>query len=281
VERFAIVTCVVLLAACGSGDATPDANPDDLDGDGVQNAQDNCPMRANVDQHDEDADAVGDACDNCPTIANADQRDTTEAGVNMQSPDGVGDACDLRPALSGDHIASLSPFADPAEADRWTGSGWTIANDVASATSDAQWQWKKSNQGGGAILVAEISELALGSGGEVTLAVDGDGVNGGAACTLREPEQLIARDLAGGATAMTTVTITAPATLVTWRLVYLQGTETLAKVTCRVTSAGATHTVEAPLADSIVVGNQALVARAAMTAVSSLVLYTSPGPRTP
>src|ERR1043165_3738060 len=97
VERFAIVTSVVLLAACGSGDATPDANPDDLDGDGVQNAQDNCPMRTNVDQHDEDADAVGDACDNCPTIKNVDQRDTSETAVNMQSPDGVGDACDLRP----------------------------------------------------------------------------------------------------------------------------------------------------------------------------------------
>jgi len=38
----------------------------DYDGDGVPNAQDNCPMIPNADQDDADGDGVGDACDECP-----------------------------------------------------------------------------------------------------------------------------------------------------------------------------------------------------------------------
>src|SRR3954447_17436608 len=129
---------LLLIAACGDDATTgPDANPDDLDGDGIANASDNCPNRANVDQHDEDSDAVGDACDNCPTIANANQRDTTEAAANGQFPDGVGDACDLRPGLSGDKIAAAGLFADAAEASAFTGAGWTIDTDAANAAGDA------------------------------------------------------------------------------------------------------------------------------------------------
>lgn len=256
----------------------PDANPDDLDGDGVSNAQDNCPTRGNADQHDEDHDGVGDACDNCPTVANANQADSSEAATNGQFPDGVGDACDLRPSLAGDKIASLSTFADATQAARWTGSGWTIAGDAASSTGTAQWQSKASALGDGAILVAQIDSVMLASGGELTLAVDGDGVQSGAACTLRDTGELVARDLAGGASATTTApALTMPFTLVTWRSI-LNGA---ASVTCRVTVNGMTRTIEAALADTTVVGNQALVATGATSSVTSLVLYTSPGPKSP
>ena len=54
---------------------SPDMAPDmdrfpaeDRDGDGVLNAQDNCPDRANPDQVDRDRDGVGDACDVFPTF---------------------------------------------------------------------------------------------------------------------------------------------------------------------------------------------------------------------
>ena len=56
---------MLAIVACGHSSAGPDANPDDLDGDGLANAADNCPRTPNVDQHDEDSDGVGDACDVC------------------------------------------------------------------------------------------------------------------------------------------------------------------------------------------------------------------------
>lgn len=57
----------------------------DQDGDGVDDASDNCPMKSNPDQGDEDSDGLGDACDNCVALANADQLDAND--------DGIGDAC--------------------------------------------------------------------------------------------------------------------------------------------------------------------------------------------
>uniref|UniRef100_A0A8C5BHD4 Thrombospondin 4 n=1 Tax=Gadus morhua TaxID=8049 RepID=A0A8C5BHD4_GADMO len=58
----------------------------DADGDGIPNEQDNCWLKANVDQRNSDKDTHGDACDNCRHVENADQRDT--------DGDGKGDACD-------------------------------------------------------------------------------------------------------------------------------------------------------------------------------------------
>ena len=59
----------------------------DADEDTVFNADDNCPLDANLDQTDQDVDGHGDACDNCPIVANASQLDT--------DTDGSGDMCDL------------------------------------------------------------------------------------------------------------------------------------------------------------------------------------------
>lgn len=78
----------------------------DSDGDGVNDADDNCPDTANADQTDSDGDGVGDACDtaepvdsdgdgvaddedNCPQTANPGQADA--------DADGIGDACDSTP----------------------------------------------------------------------------------------------------------------------------------------------------------------------------------------
>ena len=60
--------------------ATP--NPNDVDGDGVRNARDNCPTVANANQLDRDADGVGDVCDSCPDLSNqaADQSCTLLEG---------------------------------------------------------------------------------------------------------------------------------------------------------------------------------------------------------
>jgi len=81
-----------------------EACPEDTDGDGVCDDEDNCPDTANADQADSDGDGIGDACeesdceadidedgicdadDNCPMTANADQAD--------HDMDGMGDICD-------------------------------------------------------------------------------------------------------------------------------------------------------------------------------------------
>lgn len=65
--------------------------PNDWDGDGVLDGNDNCPRNYNPDQADEDEDGVGDVCDNCQTTDNPDQEDADE--------DRHGDACDNCPIL--------------------------------------------------------------------------------------------------------------------------------------------------------------------------------------
>jgi alpha-tubulin suppressor-like RCC1 family protein len=59
----------------------------DTDGDGVPDADDNCPNTPNPGQANSDPDAYGDACDNCPGESNTDQADS--------DGDGAGDACDV------------------------------------------------------------------------------------------------------------------------------------------------------------------------------------------
>ena len=58
----------------------------DRDGDGVPDAEDNCPTVANWSQDEVDEDGVGDLCDNCPNDHNPDQSDA--------DADNIGDLCD-------------------------------------------------------------------------------------------------------------------------------------------------------------------------------------------
>ncbi|MCB0640870.1 MAG: thrombospondin type 3 repeat-containing protein [Phaeodactylibacter sp.] len=73
--------------ACGSGTGNTD-----IDGDGISNANDNCPFIVNPDQADGDGDGAGDLCDNCLVIPNPDQADI--------DGDGLGDLCDNCPGNS-------------------------------------------------------------------------------------------------------------------------------------------------------------------------------------
>ncbi|MBW1808827.1 MAG: lamin tail domain-containing protein [Deltaproteobacteria bacterium] len=68
-------------------DLVETVDPNDLDGDGIVNADDNCPNDYNPEQeNDLDTDTVGDVCDNCPNLDNDAQDD--------EDSDEVGDACD-------------------------------------------------------------------------------------------------------------------------------------------------------------------------------------------
>ncbi|MBI1225140.1 MAG: VWA domain-containing protein [Bacteroidetes bacterium] len=87
----------------------------DADGDGVEDALDNCPYNPNPEQADTDNDGVGDACDNCINNPNTNQIDTDGDGVGdvcdncVLTPnahqidsdgDGVGDVCDNCPTVT-------------------------------------------------------------------------------------------------------------------------------------------------------------------------------------
>ena len=67
-------------------------DPDDIDGDGIADTEDNCQGLGNPQQLDVDGDGVGDACDNCRFIDNLVQIDI--------DGDGVGDACDNCPGVA-------------------------------------------------------------------------------------------------------------------------------------------------------------------------------------
>jgi hypothetical protein len=100
-------------------DVAIDAPSNDLDGDGVPNATDNCPTVANADQADEDGDALGDVCDPCPPSTNAADDDN----------DGVANDCDPHPSVAGDHIALFEGFHNGVPSG-WTFNGtWTVMAD--------------------------------------------------------------------------------------------------------------------------------------------------------
>ena len=109
-----------LFINCGD---CPEGDGTDGDGDGVEDACDNCPEDSNSDQADRDGDGVGDACDDCPDEPGTggfgcpdapcfDQPDPDDDGVrgdcdncpDTPNPlqedtdqDGFGDACDFCP----------------------------------------------------------------------------------------------------------------------------------------------------------------------------------------
>lgn len=283
---------VLAIAACGHGASGPDANPDDLDGDGVLNANDNCPERYNVDQHDEDGDGVGDVCDNCPTIANPNQADVGESAIPLQLPDGVGDACDLRPGLAGDQVFAFYPFSDPAHDAAWTAAGWIVGNDDATANGGAQWTSPHNAKGYGLAVRAQFDSIvwdtpATGTPatGRISLGTDGDAVNGGGICALeadRDGDMLDELHVyeVGGADKTQSLGVALDGTqhveLIAWRSIdelHNSGT-----ITCIANVAGTKTKIQIPTIDTDVIGDHGVAAIAVHAVATSVIVYTSPGP---
>jgi len=75
-------------ASCLSDEPCLDSG--DSDGDGIQNAQDNCPTVSNASQVDGDGDGAGDACDGCPNDPAKTSPGACGCGVADADSDGDG-----------------------------------------------------------------------------------------------------------------------------------------------------------------------------------------------
>ena len=271
-----------MLVSCSGQPSGPDANPDDLDGDGLLNAQDNCPQMFNADQHDEDHDGRGDACDNCPANANANQADSTEVAV-MMFTDGVGDACDLRPALAGDKLVHFYSFADPMQGSAWTGTGWSIRDDAVHANLGAHWQSNGGTTGDGLMVRADIASIAFATQtGTLAIVVDGDGISAGAACAIDGNGMVRALEIGGAFNAVALpFALDEPFAFLAWRTIMDTSTGRVAKISCRASRGTAMAEAEATLTDDIVSGAQVLDASDVVVDINALSVYTSPGPKNP
>ncbi len=96
----------------------PDAPDGDMDM--VPDYADNCPGDKNKNQRDLDGDGVGDACDNCPLLANT----TQDHGHDT---DRVGDLCDPHPDKDKDCVLLFDSMHDMAT----FGTMWTVVADPA------------------------------------------------------------------------------------------------------------------------------------------------------
>jgi len=69
-------------------DVSPPDDPNDQDGDGQPNTEDNCPTINNADQADSDEDGMGDACDPNPTVSGSFSEDSDIIDIESGSASG-------------------------------------------------------------------------------------------------------------------------------------------------------------------------------------------------
>jgi hypothetical protein len=262
------VAHLCLLFACGGGETV---SPD---------ARRSCAETA--DPHDEDGDGFVDACDNCPAIEN-NQADTTEIAMRAFA-DGVGDACDPRPGVSGDDLHAFHSFASDAQASAWTGSGFSIEGDALHVAGQASLTSARPAPGdGGLYVLAQISSITFGGTGALSITLDGDGIGAGATCTL-DALGVTATEVGGASSSESFVTAIEPMqpiTFVAWRTVVLTPTGRAAEVRCRATRGGVTKEARVMLTDDLVSGTYLISVSDASSAIASLSVYTSPGPKNP
>jgi hypothetical protein len=131
-------TCQLVggMYTCTDGPGTgPDARTidgpaDDVDGDGILNAVDDCPTVYDPAQDNEDGDRFGDVCDPCPIVADADP-------VADADGDGVSDPCDPHMTTPGDKIVLFEGFDHGTPANTLDSGMWTFAGGDSTLTSAA------------------------------------------------------------------------------------------------------------------------------------------------
>ncbi|MFW5966196.1 MAG: hypothetical protein ACOCV2_01705, partial [Persicimonas sp.] len=103
-------------------------DPDDRDGDGIPNDEDNCPSESNPDQEDADDDGIGDACDPCPDYPNEGNTGCPSSTYEVWSGEaGMGDKILLRDvvvtAVNGDEAVFVQHPSDSDDYDGVENSG--------------------------------------------------------------------------------------------------------------------------------------------------------------
>ncbi|HUQ06871.1 MAG TPA: thrombospondin type 3 repeat-containing protein [Kofleriaceae bacterium] len=130
--RFWLVAgCLLVPAACLRETLPPPdggfADEDGGRGDGPLpdiDARIDAPLAG----HDEDGDGIDDALDNCPQSHNPQQRNIGETSAG-RTADGVGDACDPDPDAEGNEILFFDGMNAGLVAGRWTSASATQSGD--------------------------------------------------------------------------------------------------------------------------------------------------------
>jgi hypothetical protein len=129
--RLFAVGLVLLLGAC-LRETLPPTDGGGVDDDGgmgdgpppIDSRFDAAPVG-----HDDDGDGVDDALDNCPHSANAMQRNIMETAAG-RTADSVGDICDPDPDLPGNSILFFDAMNNGVVAGQWNASGATANGDT-------------------------------------------------------------------------------------------------------------------------------------------------------
>jgi hypothetical protein len=272
---------LAVACACDGGTSAPPVDPDDLDGDGILNAQDVCPLVQDPPQHDEDGDGVGDLCDVCPTVADPLQRDRGEVDANAFE-DGVGDACDLRPSRGGDKLRALHTFATDTSSS-WLGAGWTIADDRVHAVAAvaARWQNRRSEQGDAVFARLSVESVVFAAdGAALAISLDGDGLESGRSCALFADRNEDGRDElelreVGGPIVIRELAVALDRP---FELIVLRGVDRAGagKVLCRLQFPDDEVEASFDTADGVGTGQYVLAATGADVIVTALAVYGSP-----
>ena len=107
------------------GEVCDGADPDDSDGDGVPNEDDNCPLDANADQADADDDGKGDVCDDCaaPNPGNQPCVVSVEQIQDPSHPEHIPPGAAV--AVAGLSVTALRPDGQAFTAETATGAPYT------------------------------------------------------------------------------------------------------------------------------------------------------------
>jgi hypothetical protein len=137
--------------------------------------------------------------------------------------------------------------------------------------------------GDGVLVIAEVASATLSAQGALAIALDGDGLTSGATCTFTA--QLVTAAEAGGATSSAALANPIEPDqrirLLAWRTIANTPGGRVAALSCRVAQGAVTKETSVMLVDDVVTGSHAIAARDASVDISSVSVYTSPGPKTP